>query len=75
MKEQIRYNVALKLTEKAKFIFEMEATSENDLAEKIYDMIADDLWEFVDFDYEREPYTDQELEEIRADEEYDRIHG
>lgn len=75
MKEQIRYDVKLRLTDEAKKYFEMEASSENDLAEKIYDMIADDLWEFIDFDYEREPYTDQELEEIRADEEYDRIHG
>lgn len=73
MKEQIRYDVKLNL--KTKKFFEMYASSENDLAEKLYDMIADDLWEFIDFDYEREPYTDQELEEIRADEEYDRIHG
>lgn len=72
MKEQIRYDVKLNL--KTKKFFEMYASSENDLVEKIYDMIADDLWEFIDFDYERE-YTDQELEEIRADEEYDRIHG
>lgn len=75
MKQEIRYDVAFKLTEKAKFIFEMEATSENDLAEKLYDMIADDLWEFIDFDYEREPYTEEELKEIKADQEYDRIHG
>ena len=75
MKEQIRYDVKLRLTDEAKKYFEMEATSENYLAEKIYDMIADDLWEFIDFDCEREPYTEEELKEMKADQEYDRIHG
>ena len=75
MKQEIRYDVALKLTEKAKFIFEMKATSENNQKEKIYDLITENLWDYIDFDYEREPYTEEELEEIRADEELDRIHG
>lgn len=75
MKQEIRYDVKLKLTEKAKKYFEVYATSENDLDERIYDLITENLWDFIDFDYEREPYTDQELEEIRADEEYDKIHG
>lgn len=75
MKELKEYTVELKLTEKAMKYLEMYASSENDLAEKIHDMITEDLWDFIDFDYEREPYTEQELEEIRADEEYDRIHG
>lgn len=73
MKEQIRYDVKLNL--KTKKFFEMYASSENDLAEKLYDMIADDLWEFIDFEYEREPYTEEELKEMKADQEYDRIHG
>ena len=75
MKQEIRFDVKLKLTDEAKKYFEMYATSENDLDEKIYDLITENLWDFIDFDYEREPYTEEELEEIRADEEYDKIHG
>lgn len=75
MKQETRYDVKLKLTDEAKKYFEMYATSDIDLDEKIHDLITDNLWDFIDFDYEREPYTDQELEEIRADEELDRIRG
>lgn len=75
MKEQIRFDVKLKLTDEAKKYFEMYATSENNLDEKIHDLINENLWDYIDFDYEREPYTEEELEEIRADEEYDKIHG
>ena len=75
MKQEIRYDVKLRLTAKAKKYFEMYATSDIDLDEKIYDLITENPWEFIDFDYEREPYTDQELREIKADEEYDKIHG
>lgn len=75
MKQEIRYDVKLKLTEKAKKYFEMYATSDIDLDEKIYDLIRENPWEFIDFDYEREAYTEEELREMKADEEYDRIHG
>ena len=75
MKQEIRFDVKLKLTDEAKKYFEMYATSENKKKKKIHDLITENLWDFIDFDYEREPYTDQELEEIRADEEYDKIHG
>lgn len=75
MKELKQYEIQLKLTDEAKKIIEMEASGENDLDERIYDLITENLWDYITFDYVREPYTDQELEEIRADEEYDRIHG
>lgn len=75
MKELKEYDVELKLTEKAKrTILEFEASSEDDLEDKVREMIIENFWDFIDFDYETE-YTEQELEEIRADEEYDRIHG
>lgn len=75
MKELKQYEVQLQLTEKAKKIIEMKATSGDDLEERIYDLVADNLWDYIDFRYKREPYTEEELEEIKADQEYDRIHG
>ena len=73
MKEQKQYEVELKL--KVKKPIEIMATSEDNLEEKIHELITENLWDFIDFDYEREPYTEEELEEIKADQEYDRIHG
>lgn len=73
MKEQKQYEVELKL--KVKKPIEIMATSEDNLEEKIHELITENLWDYIDFDCEREPYTEEELEEIKADQEYDRIHG